>query len=85
MACEIIIPLSGDLSGHMNKVRRAVEKNGGTFTGDEKSGSFRIQVLGLIAGSYQVSNNQLHLIVENKPLFISCSQIENFLISKLAA
>lgn len=83
MACEINIPISGSMETVLLKVREAIEKNGGSFTGDHQSGAFHLKIMGTIAGKYLSSGTGLQIIVEQKPLFISCSQIESFLLTKL--
>ncbi len=85
MACEISIPVAASATDLFSKVKEAIEKNGGTITGDEQSGSFHIKIMGTIAGSYTTNGNTMKIIVENKPLFISCGQIESFLLSRLGS
>ncbi|MBA2500553.1 MAG: hypothetical protein H0V30_12560 [Chitinophagaceae bacterium] len=83
MPCELSIPVPVNASDLFIKVKDAIEKNGGTVTGDEFAGSFYLKLMGTIAGSYTTNENVMHIIVENKPLFISCGQIESFLLSRL--
>ena len=85
MACEISIPVTASASDLFVKVKEAIEKNGGTVEGDESSGIFQIKIMGTIAGSYRTNGNTLNIIVENKLLFISCGQIESFLLSRLGS
>ena len=63
----------------ISKARTAIEKQGGIFNGDTSSGTFSVQVLGSIAGSYTISGQQMNIDISNKPMFISCSQIESFM------
>jgi len=65
------------------KAKKAVESQGGQFTGDTNSGSFNVKVMGTIEGSYTVSGNELLINIENKPMFIPCGTIEGFLKSQL--
>lgn len=85
MACEISIPLAASATDLFLKVKEAIEKNGGTLTGDEQSGSFHIKIMGTIAGSYTTDGQTMNIIVDNKPIFISCGQIESFLLSRLGS
>lgn len=85
MACEISIPIAASATDLFVKVKEAIEKNGGTINGDEFSGSFQIKIMGTIAGSYTTNGDTMNIIVENKPLFISCGQIESFLLSRLGS
>ena len=85
MACEISIPLTASATYMFSNVKEAIEKNGGTLNGDQYAGSFNIKIMGTIAGSYTTYEHTMIIIVENKPLFISCGQIESFLLSRLGA
>jgi len=85
MACEISIPLTASATDLFSKVKDAIETNGGTLNGDQYAGSFNIKIMGTIAGTYSTNENMMNIIVENKPLFISCVQIEKFLLSRLGA
>ncbi|MEJ7736045.1 MAG: hypothetical protein WKF97_01350 [Chitinophagaceae bacterium] len=63
----------------INKTRTAIDNQGGAFDGDIASGTFTVQVLGSIAGSYTISGQRMNIEISNKPMFISCSQIESFM------
>ena len=84
MGCKFKIPFSGSLQQSLNRARTAVEGQGGTFSGDETSGSFEVSVMGTIKGSYTVMGNELDIAIDSKPMFVSCGMIEGFLKSKLA-
>lgn len=77
--CNFSIPFSGSADEVYNKAKAAVEKQGGNFNGDNNGGSFNINVFGNISGSYTVSGNQLDIVIEDKPMMIPCSAIENVL------
>jgi hypothetical protein len=81
--CNFSIDFSGSADDVFNKARTAVERQGGTFSGDANSGSFSIQVFGMISGSYSVSGQQLNITIEDKPLMIPCAAIENVLRSQI--
>ena len=83
MGCRFKIPFSGSLQQSLEKARRAVEGQGGTFTGDETSGNFEVSVMGTIKGSYTVMGNELDIVIDSKPMFVGCGMIEGFLKSKL--
>jgi len=85
MACKFKIPFSGSLQQSLSKARAAVEGQGGTFTGDETSGSFEVSVMGTIKGSYTVMGNELDIFIDSKPMFVGCGMIEGFLKSKLGS
>lgn len=85
MACKISVPLTASAADLFLKIKNAIEKNGGTLNGDQYAGSFNIKIMGTIAGTYTTNEQTMDIIVENKPLFISCGQIESFLLSHLGA
>jgi hypothetical protein len=81
--CNFSISFSGTAEQVYNKAKAAVEKQGGSFSGDASSGSFSINVFGAISGSYSVSGNQLNIVIEDKPMMIPCGAIENVLKSQI--
>ena len=82
--CNFSIGFSGSPESIYNKAKAAVEKQGGTFSGDSNSGNFSINVFGTITGSYTVSGNQLDIVIEDKPMMIPCAAIENALKSQIS-
>ena len=82
--CNFSIPFSGSADEVYNKAKAAVEKQGGNFNGDNNSGSFSINVFGAITGSYTVAGDQLQIVIEDKPMMIPCSAIENVLKSQIS-
>ena len=81
--CNFSIAFSGSPEQVFQKAKGAVEKQGGNFNGDQNSGNFSLNVFGNISGSYTVSGNQLDIIIEDKPMMIPCSAIENVLKSQI--
>jgi hypothetical protein len=82
--CDFNIPFSGSAEDVFSKAKAAVERQGGLFSGDAVNGSFSINVFGTISGSYTVSGNQLNIIIEDKPMMIPCSAIENVLKNQIS-
>jgi hypothetical protein len=82
--CNFSIPFSGSPEDVFSRAKAAVEKQGGNFSGDSSSGSFSINVFGTISGSYMVSGNQLNIVIEDKPIMIPCSAIENVLKNQIS-
>lgn len=83
-ACNFKIPFSIPLSGMVEKARTAVESQGGQFTGDENAGNFSVSIMGNSAsGSYKTIGNELHIQIDDKPLFVPCSLIESYLSQQL--
>ncbi len=85
MSCKFKIPFSGSTQQVLNRARTAVEGQGGIFSGDESSGNFEVSVMGTIKGSYTVLGNELDIVIDSKPLFVSCGMIEGFLKSKIGS
>ncbi len=85
MACKFKIPFSGATQQVLNRARTAVEGQGGTFIGDENTGKFEVSVMGTIKGSYSVLGNELDIVIDSIPLFVSCGMIEGFLKSKIGS
>ena len=81
--CNFSIPFTGSPEQVIVKAKSAVEKQGGNFSGDAGGGSFSINVFGTISGSYTVSGNQLNIVIEDKPIMIPCSAIENVLKNQI--
>ena len=81
--CNFSISFSGSAQEVFNKAKAAVEKQGGTFTGNEQGGSFSINVFGDISGTYAISEQRLEIAIEDKPMMIPCGAIENVLKSQI--
>jgi hypothetical protein len=81
--CSFAIQFSGSPEEIYNKAKNAVQKQGGTFSGDVNSGSFSISVFGTINGRYTVSGQQLNIDIDDKPMMIPCAAIENALKSQI--
>jgi hypothetical protein len=82
--CNFSIPFSGSAEDVFGRAKAAVERQGGSFNGDAGSGNFSINVFGTISGSYTVSGNQLDIIIEDKPMMIPCTAIENVLKNQIS-
>jgi hypothetical protein len=81
--CNFSIPFSGSAEEILNRAKVAVEKQGGSFSGDAGGGNFSINVFGNISGRYTVSGNQLNIAIEDKPIMIPCAAIENALKNQI--
>lgn len=78
--CNFSIPFSGNASTVMDKVKSELNKQGGDLTGNETGGSFNVSVFGsTIQGSYNVTGSSLNVVIESKPMFVTCGQIESFM------
>ena len=83
MACSFKIPFSGSSEQVLSLAKTAVEGQGGTFSGDETGGSFEVSVMGTIKGSYTLLGDELDIVIDSKPMFVSCGMIEGFLKNKI--
>jgi hypothetical protein len=80
--CNFSIEFQGPATDIVAKMKSEIQKQGGTFNGDDAAGSFSVKVLGsTIAGSYTIAGSQINITIDSKPFFVSCSQIESFLKS----
>ncbi len=83
-ACNFSITFTGEKSVLLGKARKTIESQGGVFDGNEEKGNFDITMMGFtIIGHYTVVNDQLNVVIDEKPMLIPCSAIETFLQQKL--
>ncbi|MBC7936728.1 MAG: hypothetical protein H7Y86_15360 [Rhizobacter sp.] len=83
-ACTFTIPFSGSAETVLDKAKKAVEKQSGTFSGDASQGNFSVSFFGQeIVGGYTVTGNDLNIVIESKPFMVPCSAIESFLKSQI--
>ena len=74
MACDFSIPFSGSTEDVLAKAKKAVQSQGGDFTGDINRGDFNVSVFGnKIVGNYTVSGQTLNINITDKPFMIPCS------------
>lgn len=81
--CNFSFPFTGTAGEVHSRAKAAVEKQGGIFEGDTQSGSFSLQVFGKITGRYEIVGGTIEITIEDKPMMIPCSAIENVLQSQL--
>jgi len=83
-ACTFSIPFSGEATLILEKAKKAVEKQNGNFSGDEKAGNFSVSFFGQsIVGAYTVAADNLDIVIDDKPFMVPCSAIESFLKSQI--
>lgn len=76
--------MSGEPQVALDKARKAVESQGGTFTGDTTAGQFSVTVFGnVIAGNYTVAGSNLDILITEKPFLLPCPAIESYLKSAI--
>jgi hypothetical protein len=84
MSCEFSIPINGEPQVALEKARKAVTSQGGTFNGDGNSGNFSVSVFGnTIAGSYTVAGTDLAVSINEKPFLLPCAAVESYLKSAI--
>ncbi len=83
-ACNFTLPFSGDAETVLDKAKKAVEKQSGSFTGDTSMGNFSVSFFGQeIIGTYTVAGSDLNIVIDSKPFMVPCNAIENFLKSQI--
>ena len=79
-ACNFSIPFSGSPADVLQKAEAAIHDQGGHFKGDDNSGIFQLSVFGSdIAGTYNISGQELIVSIDSKPFMIPCSTIQGYL------
>ncbi len=83
-ACNFTIPFTKDTTEILDKAKKTVESQGGSFTGDTTAGNFNVSVFGnTIVGTYVVEGQSLNIDITDKPFLVPCSMIEGFLKGQL--
>jgi hypothetical protein len=78
MSCNIKVPFTGTPESIVTKARNAISKAGGTFDGNDATGSFGLSTpVGDVRGAYTVNGNVLEVTISEKPFFVSCDMIES--------
>jgi hypothetical protein len=82
--CSFSIPFSGNVENILSKAKSGITGAGGTFTGDASGGNFSLSTfIGTITGTYTLNALTLNIDITDKPMFLSCSQIESELKKNL--
>ena len=82
--CSFKFNIESNPAEIINKVKLKIEKEGGSFTGNESEGNFNLPTpVGAIEGNYSVSNNELTIDITKKPMMLPCSMIESELEKRL--
>jgi len=82
--CSFSIPLSESAEDFLMKAKTGITGAGGMFSGDINAGNFSISTfVGDIAGTYTVRGATANIEITDKPMFLSCSMIEEELRKKL--
>jgi len=83
-ACDLNINLTQPAADVVRKLKAKVIAQGGTFTGNEISGNIHVPIMGShVSGTYTIAGQQMNMLIDHKPFFLSCSQIEGVLTAGL--
>jgi hypothetical protein len=75
--CQFTISFTGDPESLTTRAKQAIEKSGGTFTGNLSQGEFRAKTaIGSIQGSYHLDGQQISIVITKKPMLLSCGRIQ---------
>jgi hypothetical protein len=82
--CNFSLPFSGPASAIIAKAKKSIEDQGGSFHGDDISGSFSVNSpVGGVYATYLIEGQNLNVAVTKKPIVLSCDKIEEFLRKQL--
>ena len=82
--CSFKFNIESNPAEIINKVKIQIEKEGGSFTGNESEGNFNLPTpVGTIEGNYSVIDNELKIDITKKPMMLPCSMIESELEKRL--
>ena len=76
--CNFSIKLDGAIHSLIAKAKDTITGAGGNCNGNEEAGGFDISTFaGKIEGAYTILNDEIHVNITKKPMFVPCSEIEN--------
>ncbi|MDH5180632.1 MAG: hypothetical protein OEZ39_19365 [Gammaproteobacteria bacterium] len=75
------VEFSGSAEQLFEKLKKLVEDNKGTISGNASEGTVTIpiKVVGTISGTYKISGQICTIHITKKPLLLPCSTIETFI------
>ena len=77
MAHSFSVNFTGPALETLAKARGAIEKGGGTFSGDDKKGDFVVNTpAGKVKGTYAINEQTFTVNVTDKPFIVPASAIE---------
>ena len=86
MDCQFSIPFDGSVSEIISKADGAITHAGGKFSSTGMTGTFELPIpIGKIEGEYLIVDSVMTIMIHNKPLFISCTLIEQKIKEYLTA
>jgi hypothetical protein len=85
MGCNFSISFNRNPNEIVKEAERALVEAGGKFEGTDSEGTFSLFTpLGNVRGSYQIADNTIQVVVNDKPMLVGCNRIENVLRKYLA-
>lgn len=74
--CDFLLDFTGSAADLEKKLKTEIEAYGGIVDTSQKSINLKIPVVGTISGSYNFEDQKIRIVIDNKPLLLSCDQIE---------
>jgi hypothetical protein len=76
--CNFSISYTQPIEQLIEKARKGIISQGGTFNGNTQSGSYSVpSPLGKITGTYEVQGNSIAFAITDKPFLVSCNRIKD--------
>lgn len=86
MACQFTLPVPGAPEDMYLQARSAILKQGGSVDGTSHTGSATLPTpLGPVSIDYKLGAAGLQVLVTDKPMFVSCAQIEDGMRKAIAS
>ncbi len=74
--CNFLLDFTGQAGDIEKKLKAEIEAYSGTLDTTAKAISIKIPVVGTISGSYSFEGQKIRIIIDEKPMLLSCDQIE---------
>jgi len=68
--CDFTYKLTVPPAELLQEITGLVQGFKGDFQGDEQSGTFQLDIMGKIVGKYQITGDQVHIEILEKPFLI---------------
>ena len=81
--CDFLLDFNGPAADLEKKLKNEIEAYGGNVDAAAKTINLKIPVVGTISGSYNFLDGKIHVVIDSKPMLLSCDQIQNQLKSFL--
>ncbi len=78
MSFKFKVNINGDVNCIVNKVKNAIQKEGGIFSGDANSGNISIGTpMGKVKGNYKTNGQECVIEITDKPFLVPQSTLES--------